>query len=212
VLDTLRPELVTEQLNRIVTGPPLAASPSLCRFLRFVVEETLGGRQGSLKEYSLGVVVFERGDEFDPRLDPIVRVQARNLRVRLAQYYAGPGKEDPVVIDLPKRTYVPIFRKRIEAIPDAPSVQLLEQAAAEALETLAELTRLAEPPVDAPAVVSPELPSEPTQPVSGVPTAWPRPRWAAIVAAVVLAILGTTAFWRIRPAETARKSVREPVT
>jgi tetratricopeptide (TPR) repeat protein len=201
---------VTEQLHRIVTGPPLAASPSLCRFLRFVVEETLGGRQGSLKEYSLGVVVFERGDEFDPRLDPIVRVQARNLRVRLAQYYAGPGKEDLVVIDLPKRTYVPIFRKRIEAIPDAPSVQLLEQAAAEALETLAELTRLAEPPVDAPAVVSPELPSEPTQPVSGVPTAWPRPRWAAIVAAVVLAILGTTAFWRIRPAETARKSVREP--
>ena len=87
----------------------MEASPSLCRFLRFVVEETLAGRSGSLKEYSLGTEVFDRGEAFDPRMDPIVRVQARNLRNRLAQYYAGPGDEDTILIDLPKRTYVPVF-------------------------------------------------------------------------------------------------------
>src|SRR5690349_16315466 len=111
---------VRAQLERILTSPQLEASPSLCRLLRFVVEETLGGQGGSLKEYSLGTQVFDRGDAFDPRMDPIVRVQARNLRTRLAQYYAGPGAGDPVVIELPKRTYVPVFHFRTgdQAIPD----------------------------------------------------------------------------------------------
>ena len=112
--EACQPELVTAQLERILTRPPLESSPSLCRFLRYVVEETLAGRSGSLKEYSLGVTAFERGEDFDPRLDPIVRVQARNLRVRLGQYYAGPGAGDPILIELPKRTYVPVFRARVE--------------------------------------------------------------------------------------------------
>ena len=116
-MDNCQPELVTAQLERILTNPPLESSPSLCRFLRYVVEETLAGRSGSLKEYSLGVVAFDRGDEFDPRMDPIVRVQARNLRVRLSQYYAGAGAHDPILIDLPKRTYVPVFRARVEETP-----------------------------------------------------------------------------------------------
>jgi len=103
-------------LERILTSPQLEASPSLCRLLRFVVEETLRGQGGSLKEYSLGTQVFDRGEAFDPRMDPIVRVQARNLRTRLAQYYAGPGAADPILIDLPKRTYVPVFQARAEEL------------------------------------------------------------------------------------------------
>ncbi len=117
--ESVQPDLVIAELERIASNPPLASSPSLCRFLRFVVEETVAGRGNLLKEYSLGVAVFERGDDFDPRLDPIVRVQARNLRVRLAQYYAGAGAHDPVVIDLPKRTYVPVFSVRSMA-PEEP--------------------------------------------------------------------------------------------
>ena len=123
--ETSENAFVTAQLDRIVNGPPLASSPSLCRFLRYVVEETLNGRSGSLKEYSLGVVVFDRGDEFDPRLDPIVRVQARNLRVRLGQYYAGPGAGDPVVIELPKRTYVPVFHFRQQVVEE-PAVESVQ--------------------------------------------------------------------------------------
>ncbi len=118
----MQPDLVVEELERIVSSPPLESSPSLCRFLRYVVEETLAGRGGTLKEYSLGVSVFERGDDFDPRLDPIVRVQARNLRVRLTQYYSGAGADDRVMIDLPKRTYVPVFSTKVlepeETTPD----------------------------------------------------------------------------------------------
>lgn len=104
-----QPELAIAQMERILKSAALASSPSLCRFLRYIVEETLAGRNGSIKEYSLGVKVFGRGDEFNPRLDPIVRVQARNLRSRIARYYATDGAADPIVIELPKGAYVPVF-------------------------------------------------------------------------------------------------------
>jgi hypothetical protein len=84
--------------------------------LRYVVEETLAARADAIKEYTLGLEVFERGESFDPREDPIVRVQARNLRMRLARYYAGPGAEDPVRIEVPKRTYVPVFEDQRRAM------------------------------------------------------------------------------------------------
>jgi hypothetical protein len=110
VPDPLAPESIRAAVERAVESPQLDSCPSLCRFLRYVVEETLAGRGGNIKEYSLGLEVFHRGESFDPRLDPIVRVQARNLRLRLARYYAGPGAGNPLRIELPKRTYVPVFR------------------------------------------------------------------------------------------------------
>jgi hypothetical protein len=105
--------LENEQLERILGSAQLVTSPSLSRFLRFIVEETLAGRSESIREYTLGVAVFDRGEDFNPRLDPIVRVQARNLRARIAKYYDGPGAGDPLVIELPKGTYVPVFHRRV---------------------------------------------------------------------------------------------------
>jgi len=103
-------ESIGNQLERILSAPPLVSSPSLSRLLRFLVEETLAGRGAAITEYNLGVGVFHRGSEFNPRTDPIVRVQAHHLRSRLAQYYAKAGAGDPIVIELPARTYVPVFR------------------------------------------------------------------------------------------------------
>ncbi len=102
-----------DQLEKILSSTALASSPSLSRFLRYIVEETLAGRHAAIREYTLGVHVFDRGADFNPRLDPIVRVQARNLRARMAKYYEGPGAEDPVRIELPKGTYVPVFHSRV---------------------------------------------------------------------------------------------------
>lgn len=106
-------------------SPVLEPCPSLCRFLRYVVEETLEARGSAIKEYTLGLEVFERGPQFDPREDPIVRVQARNLRARLERYYAGPGANDPVRIDVPKRTYVPVFQERHTAFSTTASRAML---------------------------------------------------------------------------------------
>jgi hypothetical protein len=112
-----------DQLERILNSAQLVTSPSLSRFLRYIVEETLAGRSAEIREYTLGVYVFDRGDDFNPRLDPIVRVQARNLRGRMARYYEGPGAEDPIRIELPKGTYVPIFHKRVVEAAAEPAVE-----------------------------------------------------------------------------------------
>jgi Tfp pilus assembly protein PilF len=82
-------------------------SPQLAGFLRFVVRERLSGRDLSLKEYALGVQVFNRGADYDPRIDPIVRVQARQLRFKLREYYEADGRAERIRIEVPKGSYLP---------------------------------------------------------------------------------------------------------
>jgi len=84
-------------------------APSLSRLLAHIVERTLDGKAEDLKEYSLGVDVFDRGEQFDAKLDTIVRVQARRLRQKLEEYYQSEGSGDPIVIALAKGRYVPEF-------------------------------------------------------------------------------------------------------
>jgi serine/threonine-protein kinase len=81
-----------------------------CRFLRYTVEETLAGRADQLKEFVIGRQACGRGEDFDPRLDPVVRVQASKVRARLAEFYQNSGSTEPVRIELTKGSYVPEFR------------------------------------------------------------------------------------------------------
>jgi predicted ATPase len=104
------PADVTAQLTRVLESDVFAKAPVLRRLLQFIVERTLDGRTDEIKEYTLGVDVFERGGNFDPRTDTIVRVQARRLRTKLEEYYEGPGRGDRVIIELPKGSYVVCFR------------------------------------------------------------------------------------------------------
>ena len=98
---------VGAQLNKILSSPQFAHAGRLSRFLRLVVEEAEVGNAESLKEYRIGVDVFDRGEDFNPRLDPIVRIQAAKLRSKLLEYYAEEGVNDPIVISIPKGGYVP---------------------------------------------------------------------------------------------------------
>lgn len=88
------------------------------RFLRLAVERTLEGKADELKEYLIGVEVFDRKPTYDPRVDPIVRVEARRLRSKLKAYYETDGCSDVVVIEFLKGSYAPHIRTRAEA--DAP--------------------------------------------------------------------------------------------
>jgi TolB-like protein len=105
-------ELATQQLERILASGVMGQAESLTRLLRYLVEETLAGRAECLKEYTLGVEVFRRGADFDPRIDTIVRAQVRRLRAKLHEYYSGQGKTSDILIDIPKGTYVPVFIHR----------------------------------------------------------------------------------------------------
>src|SRR5579863_1979438 len=107
-------ENVRNQLARVVNSKAFASSARSGKLLRFLVEETLNGNAGELKEYTLGVKALDRRDSFDPRTDPIVRAEASRLRTRLALYYATEGREDAVAISLPRGSYVPVFESRVQ--------------------------------------------------------------------------------------------------
>jgi TolB-like protein len=115
----LRPRLdpIVESLGRILASAPFARSARMRRFLRFAVEESLAGHSGRLKEYVIGVEVFDRKESYDPRVDPIVRVEARRLRAKLGAYYQTDGHADDLVIEFPKGAYVPLFSRRSESRP-----------------------------------------------------------------------------------------------
>jgi tetratricopeptide (TPR) repeat protein len=108
-IEPLEPSAVREQLTRILASRAFARSPRISRFLGFVVEQTLDHQEDKLKEYLLGVEVFNRMDSFDPRIDSIVRVEARRLRYKLEKYYEIEGREDAVRIQFRKGCYVPLF-------------------------------------------------------------------------------------------------------
>lgn len=98
------------QLDRILGSKAFRQVDRLHRFLSFIVTETLEGRGDQLKEFLIGIEVFGKESSFDPRMDPIVRVQARRLRARLSRYYREEGQHDEIVIELPKGGYAPTFQ------------------------------------------------------------------------------------------------------
>ena len=103
---------VLEQLEKIVGSGAFRGAGRSIKLLRFLVEQTLNGNASHLKDYTLGAEVFERGEAFDPRSDPIARVEASRLRSRLELYYATEGDSDPILITVPKGGYVPVFERR----------------------------------------------------------------------------------------------------
>lgn len=113
-------EAVRRQLERILADGAFARSARMSRFLRYTVESALEGRAGELKEYLIGVEVFDRRESYDSRVDPIVRVEARRLRAKLREYYEGRGRQDPLVIEFPTGGYAPRFRPRGEPPASAP--------------------------------------------------------------------------------------------
>jgi serine/threonine-protein kinase len=94
-------------LEKVLSSDGFVNSHRLGRFLRFVTEHTISGESDSLKEYTLGRDVFDRDDDYDPRTDSIVRVEARRMRRKLKEYYEGPGREERIRIELRPGGYVP---------------------------------------------------------------------------------------------------------
>jgi hypothetical protein len=98
---------VRAQLHAILESAEFRTSQRCCDFLAFVVEQTLAGLPQGLKERTIGVQVFGRPASYDTNVEGVVRIKASEVRRRLAVYYAGPGKDDAVRIELPLGGYVP---------------------------------------------------------------------------------------------------------
>jgi TolB-like protein/Tfp pilus assembly protein PilF len=106
----LQIEAVRLQLERVLASPGFIRNERLSRFLRFVVDQQLEGQGSVLKESLIAIEVFGRKPDYDPKRDSIVRREAALLRSRLVEFYASQGRSDAVVIELPKGSYIPVFR------------------------------------------------------------------------------------------------------
>lgn len=98
-----------EHLARVTGSRRFRLSHRLSRFLQFAVNEALEGHRERLKEYVIGVEVFQRTEAFDPRIDSIVRVEAGRLRTKLLLYYRTEGRDDEIRILFSRGSYVPRF-------------------------------------------------------------------------------------------------------
>jgi hypothetical protein len=97
-------------LDRIISSPGFRRALRLQRFLRYVTEHAVNNPGRPLKEIQVAMAVFDKDASFEPRLDPIVRVEAGRLRLRLLEYYAEAGEEESIIIEVPRGGYIPQFR------------------------------------------------------------------------------------------------------
>lgn len=111
-----------EELRRVLQSRQFAGAPKRARFLEFVCEQTFLGNGDKLNEFLIGVEVYDRGSEFNPQKDPIVRVQAHEIRRSLKKYYEESGATNTLRIDLPAGHYVPVFSRTFPEAsePEAP--------------------------------------------------------------------------------------------
>jgi len=121
------PEGARPQLERVLASPGFLRNERMSRFLRFLCERHLEGNDNQLKESVIAVEVFGRKPDHDPSQDSIVRTEAGRLRARLAEYYMGQGKDDGIVIELPKGGYIPVFRLRAPTSQPAPHGKRIRQ-------------------------------------------------------------------------------------
>lgn len=162
------------QVSRIVQSASFRNATTLQSLFQFLTDRAIEGSGQSLKEYTIGVEALGRKSDFDPKLDPIVRVQSHRLRVKLREYYQGEGRLDPVLIQFPKGHYVPTFEKMPASLPDT------GEASASTPELLSDA--LQSDPVE----IITEPPSEPTF----------RPGWRFVLALVAFALIFITAgYW-----------------
>ena len=111
------------ELQKMLASKDFDSSSRNCRFLTFVVEETLAGRSDRIKAYNVALAVFDRSSDFDPLTDPIVRIEASRLRRSIEHYYLTGGLADRVRIAMPKGSYVATFAY---ADPDDPGLPVPE--------------------------------------------------------------------------------------
>ena len=124
----ITPEQIREELGKILSTDSFESSVLLSQFIKFIVEETLAGREKDLKEYTIGIKALSKKTGFNPQADPAVRIHAGRLRRLLNEYYFNDGKSDPVIITIPKGSYIPVFRIRNESVNESLKTQNQELA------------------------------------------------------------------------------------
>ena len=115
---------VLSELHLLLASRSFRLAHAQKSFLEYTVKEVLAGRGGLIKEYLIATDALGRAESFDPRMDPIVRTQARKLRARLVQHYENEGKDDPIRIEYRRGSYAPVFQRapRLSLAPETQDI------------------------------------------------------------------------------------------
>src|SRR5438105_2766032 len=115
----LQSGILESQVERILRSEELRTSEVLRQILRFLMDKTLSGEADQLKEYTVAIEGLGKAVSYDPQHNSAVRIQVSRLRQKLAEYYRGEGKDDPVVIDIPKGRFKLTYEARqVSSLPD----------------------------------------------------------------------------------------------
>lgn len=98
-----------EEVQRVLHSPQFRRSPKLQRFLELICDYHFQGRPSEITEYMIATEAFGKGESFDSTHDSLVRVQAREARRRLREYYQSEGSGSALVLDIPLGSYAPVF-------------------------------------------------------------------------------------------------------
>jgi len=110
-LDEKTISLIEKQLEKVLQSQFFKSAQQMTNFLRFIVSTTIEGKTGSLKQFTIAVEALNFPEDFDPDSNPAVRILGGRVRDRLNQYYESHGKQDPLVINIPKGSYIPQFEQ-----------------------------------------------------------------------------------------------------
>src|SRR5260370_31500096 len=124
------------QIERLLSSNTLHRSKSLCKLLRYLANDSREHPGASPKEYQIATDVFRRQDDFDPRIDSVVRVQTGRLRSKLAEYYTREGTGDQILVELPNGNYVLTYRHRTPSAPQTNGETVPESDASAANQSL----------------------------------------------------------------------------
>lgn len=121
LVDGLQSDSRNLLVERVASGPAFGRSSRLRELFLFLCNRIPTDPGDAVREHEIGIEVFGRHPDYDTAQDAIVRVQVSQLRKRLEQYFASEGRDEPVVIEIPKGTYTPVFRSREpDSSPDRP--------------------------------------------------------------------------------------------
>lgn len=124
--DTIDPALVREELRRIVSSRHFQTSKRGKEFLQYVVNQKISGHGDLLKERLIGVQIFGRKPDYSTGEDPVVRVQAGDVRRRLEQYHADTDFQSKILIQIPLGSYAPVFCLRRDRPARKTSTEMTE--------------------------------------------------------------------------------------
>src|SRR5580704_16182838 len=109
-------------VQRIVSSPPFQKSTRLRDLLQFITEQTIHGKAHELTEQHIGNALFHKPSDYSPLEDSSVRVHARQLRLKLHEYFHEEGRNEPLILDIPKGSYAPVFRTVLKTDDLPPAV------------------------------------------------------------------------------------------